>query len=121
VIRYLANSYKGVGEKTAEALVDALGNDLFRVLQTDPDRVREVIPSNRADQLLDAWEDDLRRRRARLKEASDDGAEDGGGNDPAGGGGSGPGGDGRGGGSPEESESEPEPSRLGRRGRRTRR
>ncbi|NIP57186.1 MAG: hypothetical protein GWM92_03455 [Gemmatimonadetes bacterium] len=124
VIRYLANSYKGVGEKTAEALVDTLGNDLFRVLQTDPDRVREVIPSNRADQLLDAWEDDLRRRRARLKDASGegrgDGGGDGGGDGPTGGG-SGPGGDGRDDDASGDDESEPERSRLGRRGRRTRR
>jgi len=63
VIRYLTNSYKGVGEKTAEALVDELGSNLFSILQRQPDRVRDVLPSNRADQLLDAWQEDLSRRR----------------------------------------------------------
>jgi len=69
IVRYLANSYKGVGEKTAEALVDALGEDLFLVLQSEPGRVRDVIPSNRADQLLEAWKVDLERRLDRLAAA----------------------------------------------------
>lgn len=63
VIRYLTNSYKGVGEKTAEALVEELGGDLFSVLQRQPGRVRDVLPANRADQLLEAWREDLSRRK----------------------------------------------------------
>jgi len=63
VIRYLSNSYKGVGAKTAEALVDGFGNELFTVLNSHPERVGEVIPSSRADVVVDAWREDLERRR----------------------------------------------------------
>ncbi len=67
VIRYLSNSYKGVGQKTAEQLIDAFGaNGVFTALATEPDRVREVLgPGRRTDQLMEAWEADLARRRAR--------------------------------------------------------
>ncbi|MDX1568224.1 MAG: NYN domain-containing protein, partial [Longimicrobiales bacterium] len=68
VIRYLTNSYKGVGEKTAETLVEELGSDLFSVLQRQPERIRDVLPSNRAEQLLDAWQEDLSRRKERARE-----------------------------------------------------
>jgi hypothetical protein len=61
--RYLANSYKGVGVKTAETLVDALGDDVFEVLHSEPQRIHDLIPSNRADTIIEAWQDDLRRRR----------------------------------------------------------
>ena len=60
-MRYLANSYKGVGKKTAEALVDAFGKDLFEVLQHSPERVREVVPL-RAEQVLTGWRADYVRR-----------------------------------------------------------
>ena len=63
VIRYLTNSYRGVGKKTAEALVKSFGEDLFRVLHGDPKRVRETLPSKRADQVLEAWRNDYGRRR----------------------------------------------------------
>jgi len=67
VIRYLSNSYKGVGQKTAEQLIDAFGaNGVFTALATEPDRVREVLgPGRRTDQLMEAWEADLARRRTR--------------------------------------------------------
>ncbi len=61
-IRYLSNSYKGVGKKTAEALVEKFGEELFNVLQADPERVSEAIPSNRAERVLEAWQEDLERR-----------------------------------------------------------
>ena len=61
-MRYLANSYKGVGKKTAEALVDAFGKDLFDVLQRSPERVREVVP-RRAEQVLTGWRADYARRK----------------------------------------------------------
>ena len=60
-MRYLANSYKGVGKKTAEALVDAFGKDLFDVLQHSPERVRGVVP-RRAEQVLAGWRTDYGRR-----------------------------------------------------------
>ncbi len=46
--------YEGVGEKTAETLVEAFGADLLHVLDEEPDRVREVLPDRRADRVLEA-------------------------------------------------------------------
>jgi hypothetical protein len=61
-LRYLTNSYKGVGKKTADALVESFGEDLFAVLHTQPDRVRSVVPAGRAEALLEAWREDFARR-----------------------------------------------------------
>jgi uncharacterized protein (TIGR00288 family) len=89
-IRYLTNSYKGVGKKTAEALVEQFGENLFTVLEQDPARVQAVVPQARAERVLEAWEEDLRRRREQAgqggpprrsspaAEGADDDAEDGG-------------------------------------------
>ncbi len=60
---YLTTSYKGVGTKTAEALLDAFGDDVFEVLERDPERVNEVIGDRRASAVLDNWTADLARRR----------------------------------------------------------
>lgn len=65
IIRYLTNSYKGVGKKTAETLVKRFGVDLYRVLEEDPDTIGSVIPANRAQSLLEGWKHDLQRRRER--------------------------------------------------------
>jgi hypothetical protein len=65
-IRYLSNSYKGVGVKTAEALVEHFGADLFEVLQASPEKIEDVIPANRAGAVLDAWKEDLSRRKESL-------------------------------------------------------
>ena len=62
--RYLANRYRGVGDKTAEVLVDRFGTDLFRVLLEEPKSIKGVIPPRRAEQLLEAWDSDYKRRRA---------------------------------------------------------
>ena len=66
-VRYLTNSYKGVGKKTAEKLVEGLGEDLFTVLQKDPERVQKLIPSARAENVLEQWKVDLDRRRSRIE------------------------------------------------------
>jgi hypothetical protein len=76
-LRYLTNSYRGVGKKTAEALIENFGEDLFTVLHTDPDRVRSVVPSGRADAVLDAWIEDHARRAAGRSDGDGDG-DDGG-------------------------------------------
>jgi uncharacterized protein (TIGR00288 family) len=65
IVRYMANRYRGVGEKTAEALVERFGEDVFDALQSDPDAVREVITPRRAEQVLEAWEADYERRVSR--------------------------------------------------------
>ena len=66
-VRYLTNSYKGVGKKTAEKLVEGLGEDLFTVLREDPERVQNLIPSARAENVLEQWKVDLDRRRSRIE------------------------------------------------------
>ncbi len=63
---YLTNSYRGIGKKTAETLLDAHGEGLFLVMETDPDRIRELLPAGRAELLLEQWVDDVARRRAEL-------------------------------------------------------
>ena len=62
IVRYLAHRYKGVGEKTAETLVEELGTDVFRTLHEDPDAVARLVPPKRAEQVLDAWRADYERR-----------------------------------------------------------
>ena len=69
VIKYLSSSYAGVGKRTAETLVDALGDSLFHQLETNPSRVGELLPPRRADQVLAGWRADYERRTARLDEA----------------------------------------------------
>jgi hypothetical protein len=63
-MRYLTTSYKGVGRKTAEKLVEGFGEDLFQVLQKEPERVQDLIPSGRADTVLEQWRVDYDRRRS---------------------------------------------------------
>jgi len=63
IVRYLT-AYKGVGEKTAQQVVDGFGDRVFQVLQDEPDRVKDVLPANRAEQLLAGWQEDVRRRQS---------------------------------------------------------
>jgi uncharacterized protein (TIGR00288 family) len=62
ILRYLTHRYKGVGDKTAEALVERFGAGLFTTLRDDPNAVAQVIPAGRAEQLIDAWRADFERR-----------------------------------------------------------
>ncbi|MXY31462.1 MAG: NYN domain-containing protein [Gammaproteobacteria bacterium] len=62
VQRYLANRYRGVGEKTAERLIEAFGDRVFHVLHDSLDKVNGVLPRNRAAKLAEAWQDDFSRR-----------------------------------------------------------
>jgi hypothetical protein len=77
-LRYLANSYRGVGKKTAEALVENFGEELFSVLHSDPDRVRSVVPAARAEALLEAWREDFARRAGSAPSTGDEGSSRGG-------------------------------------------
>ena len=61
MVSYLTTSYKGVGTKTAEALVEAFGDSLFEVFQDTPQRVNDVVP-RRAEQVLAEWRTDYARR-----------------------------------------------------------
>jgi uncharacterized protein (TIGR00288 family) len=64
IVRYLTHRYKGVGEKTAETLVEQLGSNLFRTMQENPDEIARIVPRGRAEQVLDAWRSDYERRKA---------------------------------------------------------
>jgi len=61
IISYLTNSYGGVGKKTAEALVEAFGRDIFSVFENEGARVAEIVP-RRAHHVLAEWKADLARR-----------------------------------------------------------
>jgi hypothetical protein len=80
MIRYLANSYKGVGQKTAESLVAEFGQGLYAVLQKEPERIGSLIPAGRAEKLLAAWRTDIDRRQQKLQaegpEPEDSGSDD---------------------------------------------
>ena len=65
VVRYLTHRYRGVGEKTAEALVERFGADLFRVLKDDPEAIAVAVTPKRAEQVLEAWKIDFERRSGR--------------------------------------------------------
>ncbi len=52
-------SYAGVGERTAQTLVEAFGSDLLRVMDEEPDRIREVLPDHRAERVLEARRKEL--------------------------------------------------------------
>ncbi len=65
MVRYLTHRYRGVGEKTAESLVDRFGTGLFRVLRDDPSAINDAISPKRAEQVLEAWAADYQRRRSR--------------------------------------------------------
>jgi uncharacterized protein (TIGR00288 family) len=75
IVRYLTHRYKGVGEKTAETLVEELGSDLFRTMQEDPDAIARIVPASRATQVLEAWRSDYERRAA-IQSGSSEGSGD---------------------------------------------
>ena len=65
IVRYMANRYKGVGQRTAETVVEHFGERVFAVLRDEPDRIRSLVPPKRAEQLLEAWTQDYERRAQR--------------------------------------------------------
>jgi uncharacterized protein (TIGR00288 family) len=65
ITRYMSNRYKGVGAKTAEALVDAFGVGVFQVMNDSPERIRDAVPGARGEKVLEAWAEDYSRRSAR--------------------------------------------------------
>ncbi len=51
--------YPGVGRKTAESLVEAFGAETLKILDEEPERVREVLPDHRAERVLEARREEL--------------------------------------------------------------
>ena len=55
--------YKGVGRKTAEAVVQAFGPEqVFSIMQDQPDRLRQTLGARRAELLLKGWQLDSAKR-----------------------------------------------------------
>ena len=77
IVRYLTHRYRGVGQKTAETLVEHFGAGLFETLASDPAAIERVVPANRAEQVLEAWTSDYERRTG-PKETGAAGEHDGG-------------------------------------------
>lgn len=67
IVRYLAHRYRGVGEKTAETLVERFGTDLFATLRDRPEAITEAVTPKRAEQVLEGWKADYERRTLRAK------------------------------------------------------
>ena len=65
IVRYLTHRYRGVGDKTAELLVERFGAGLFAVLRDDPAAISNAVTPKRAEQVLEAWQIDYERRRSR--------------------------------------------------------
>ena len=62
IVKYLTNSYQGIGKKTAEEVVGAFGERVFETFESSPDLVAEVCP-RRSQKLLEGWKVDVARRR----------------------------------------------------------
>ena len=44
----MVRNYAGVGKRTAEVLVERFGDGVFDVIDSDPDRLTEVLSAGRA-------------------------------------------------------------------------
>ena len=55
-------SYKGIGKKTADALLERFGTAVFQALHERPEEVKAVLDERRATALLDQWKGDFARR-----------------------------------------------------------
>jgi len=55
-VDHMVKNYAGVGRKTAEALVDAFGAEVFAVIDEDPSRITRVLPEHRAQAVIEARE-----------------------------------------------------------------
>jgi hypothetical protein len=52
----MIRNYTGVGRRTAEALVDRFGEDVFQVIDREPGRLTEVLSAARARAVIAARE-----------------------------------------------------------------
>jgi hypothetical protein len=49
---FMVRNYKGVGRKTAETLVNEFGDAVFEVIDSDPERIRSMLPGRRAEAVI---------------------------------------------------------------------
>ncbi len=54
VVDHMVRNYPGVGKRTAEALVDRFGPEVFEVIDREPDRLTEAISEGRAKAVIEA-------------------------------------------------------------------
>ena len=54
IVQHMRERYSGVGEKTAQKLVDEFGEDTLSVIDEDPRRVENLLPKHRAEAVLQA-------------------------------------------------------------------
>jgi uncharacterized LabA/DUF88 family protein len=54
LVEHMSRNYPGVGERTARALVQEFGDRTLDVIDREPGRVKELLPSHRAEAVLDA-------------------------------------------------------------------
>jgi uncharacterized protein (TIGR00288 family) len=64
IARYITSTYRGVGMKTVERLLEAHGDRLLDVMEAEPDTIRGLLTPARAELLLEQWVDDVAKRRA---------------------------------------------------------
>jgi len=65
---YLTTSYKGVGKKTADTLLDKFGTGLFQAMQERTSEVRSLLDERRAGTLIDQWKADYAKRSPKIVE-----------------------------------------------------
>ena len=63
-VRSYLGAYKGVGQKTADALLEAYGARVFDAMQNRSAEVKALLGDKRADVLLEQWSSDFKRRSA---------------------------------------------------------
>ncbi len=61
---YLTGRFKGVGKKTVDALYGAFGDDVLRIMESNPDRIRRTVEGRRIDTLLREFAETRRAERA---------------------------------------------------------
>ena len=60
-VGHMVGRWPGVGRKTAEKLVEAFGDEVFRVIDDSPDRLTEVLPDHRAQAVVEARREERER------------------------------------------------------------
>jgi 5'-3' exonuclease len=58
----MIRNYAGVGRKTAEKLLEEFGEDVFRVIDEQPERLSRVLPQHRAQAVVEAREAEREQR-----------------------------------------------------------
>jgi 5'-3' exonuclease len=52
----MARNYPGVGRRTAAVLFGEFGEGVYEVIDSSPERIREVLPEHRAKAVLEGRE-----------------------------------------------------------------